>query len=101
MEKPLADLRSELDKLGFGRLEGVSEPEDHVAALCETMALIISENRLSFNESKNFFQTYLGSWIGKFFADLEQASSADFFKAVGDLGSEFIGIEQAYYAMLA
>ena len=101
MEKPLANLRGELEQLGIGRAEGVSEPEDHAAALCETMALIISENRLSFERSKNFFETYLGSWLGKFFADLVQASSADFFKVVGDLGIEFIGVEKQYYEMLA
>ena len=99
MEKPLADLRNELRRLGITRMEGVSEPEDHVSALCETMALILSENRLSFNESKNFFAAFLGSWLEKFFRDLENASSADFFRSVGGLGSGFIGIEKAYYAM--
>ena len=34
-EKPLADLRAKMRSLGIKRKQGVSEPEDHLGALCE------------------------------------------------------------------
>ena len=37
-DRPLADLRGELRRLGIERAPGVSEPEDHIAFLCETLA---------------------------------------------------------------
>src|SRR5260370_10592600 len=40
-EKPLAELRETLGRLGIARAAEVKEPEDHVAALCEVMAALI------------------------------------------------------------
>ena len=99
MEKVLASLRNELQKLGFELQEGVSEPEDHVAALCETMGMIISESGLSLEEQSAFFQTYIASWMGPFFAELSDAESADFYRAVARLGQQFLEIESQYLSM--
>lgn len=43
MDKPLALLRQDLMQLGFEREENVKEPEDHVAALCEVMSVLLLE----------------------------------------------------------
>lgn len=101
MEKPLADLRRDLSGLGYGRRQEVSEPEDHIAALCEVMSLLIGERRLQFAAPQRFFDAYIGNWAGRFFHDLEQAQSAGFYRVVGRLGTEFIGIEQQYFSMPA
>src|SRR5438874_9317973 len=37
-ERPLARLREDLKRIGIARAEGVAEPEDHAAILCEIMA---------------------------------------------------------------
>ena len=99
MEKPLADLRCELAELGYGRRQDVAEPEDHIAALCELMSLLIVERRLAFGDLQRFYERYIGVWAGRFFGDLEQAQSADFYRVVGRLGSAFQGIEKQYYSM--
>ena len=99
MEKPLAQLRAELRDLGFTRQEGVAEPEDHAAALCEVMAMTIMENRLSFPEQSEFFAKHLGSWLPRFFQDLEQADAAVFYAAVGGFGARLMAVEQQYFAM--
>lgn len=101
MEKVLASLRNDLKALGFELQEGVSEPEDHVAALCETMGMIISESGLSYEEQSDFFRTYLASWMMDFFADLREAESAVFYKAVAQLGQQFMGVESQYLSMPA
>jgi TorA maturation chaperone TorD len=100
MEKLLASLRDELAVLGFERRDGVSAPEDHVAALCEVMGMIICESELSLKQTA-FFETYLDSWMGRFFVDLEEAETAVFYKAVGRLGQQFLELERQYFSLSA
>jgi TorA maturation chaperone TorD len=101
MEQPLAELRKDLAQLGFARQQDVAEPEDHAAAVCETMSLILAESALSFAEQQAFFERHLGSWLLQFFMDLEQAEQADFYCTVARLGQTFMKIEQRYFAMPA
>ena len=98
MEKLLASLRDELAVLGFEREDGVSEPEDHVAALCEVMGMIICDSELSLRQT-DFFATYLEPWMGRFFVDLEEAETAVFYKAVGRLGQQFLDVERQYFSL--
>ncbi len=99
LEKPLANLRQDLAKLGFERQSAVSEPEDHAAAICEVMGMIVSESVLSFEQQQAFFESYLKPWLNQFFRDLTQAETADFYKSVGNLGQCFMEIETRYFAM--
>jgi len=101
MEQPLAELRNDLKRLGFARREGVGEPEDHAAALCEVMAMIISENVLSFAHQQDFFEQHLRSWLPQFLVDLSRAEQADFYRTVGRTGQAFMNIEQQYFSMPA
>lgn len=100
MERILASLRQDLRHLGIKRCDKVKEPEDHVAAICETMGMIISDSPLSFKQS-DFFERYIGNWMDRFFADLESAETADFYRVVGRLGGYFIGIEKEYFSLPA
>ena len=98
MEKPLSDLRDDLNRLGFERNESVLEPEDHAAALCEVVSLMITENT-DLAVQNDFFQTHMASWMGRFFKDLTDARSAIFYKALGRFGSAFIAFESDYFSM--
>ena len=94
MEQPLAQLRGDLRELGIERQPGVHEPEDHAAALCDTMALLITADQpASLEHQHDFFARHLEPWIPRFFRDLQQAQSARFYRAVGQLGELFIGVE--------
>jgi len=94
MERPLAQLRSDLRALGIERQPGVTEPEDHAAALCDTMALLIDGgDPLPLEQQHDFFARHLEPWLGQFFRDLQKAPSARFYRAVGQLGEQFIGVE--------
>ena len=95
MDKPLAKLRYDLDILGVEREAGVSEPEDHVAALCEVMALLIGQGA-PLARQQQFFRDHMASWLGRCFADIENAPSAQFYKAVGQLGQHFAELEKRY-----
>jgi TorA maturation chaperone TorD len=98
MEKPLSDLRDDLVRLGFERNEAVVEPEDHAAALCEVISLMITDNT-ELAVQRHFFQTHMASWMGRFFKDLTDARSAIFYKALGRFGSAFIAFENDYFSM--
>jgi TorA maturation chaperone TorD len=101
MDQPLAVLRATLAELGFQRQEGVCEPEDHAAALCETMAMIIeNSDEIGFERQRTFFDDHMAPWMGRFFADLKGAQSARFYRAVGELGERFVVMEQQYFSML-
>lgn len=100
MDQPLAVLRRDLAELGFERQANVKEPEDHVAALLETMGLLIGDGDTSVNVQRRFFQSHMGPWMKTFFLDLQKASSARFYRAVGQFGDQFIEFEQKYLTML-
>ena len=99
-ERPLARLRAELADLGIERVEGQSEPEDHAAILCEIMAgLIAGEFAVPMERQQYFFDRHLAPWIRRFFADLEAAKAADYYRPVGVIGRVFIGIETQAFAL--
>jgi TorA maturation chaperone TorD len=102
-EKPLARLRSEMSRLGIERRNDVSEPEDHIAAVCEMMAGLISgdfNEALSLEEQKKFFQAHVASWAKHFFTDLEGARSSVFYACIGQLGAAFMDVEEQAFAMV-
>lgn len=97
MEQPLARLRDELRMLGFERQEGVKEPEDHAAAICDVMAMInTGDEPASLEEQAGFFDRHISPWMGRFFRDMQTAPSARFYRAVGQLGEQFIEVEKRY-----
>jgi TorA maturation chaperone TorD len=95
-ERPLADLRGDLARLGVERAEGVAEPEDHIAFLCETYAgLIVGAFPADPEEASAFFARHIRPWAARMFADLEKAEAAKFYRAVGRLGRLAVEIEAA------
>lgn len=100
MEKPLAVLRSDLEKLGIERQSGVAESEDHVAALCDAMALIIQHSdEIPFSTQQTFFNDHLAPWVGQFFNDMQNAKAAHFYRSVGFFGESFFDFEQQLLGM--
>jgi TorA maturation chaperone TorD len=50
---------------------------------------------------RELFEAHLAPWIGRFFADLERAEAADFYRRVGTLGRTLIEIESDAFALPA
>ncbi len=98
MEEPLVALRADLSRLGFEVSPDVREPEDHAAALLETMYLLL-QGGLDYAEQKQFYSRHLAPWLGKFFQDLSANQSSNFYQRVGDLGSAFMKLEQEYFVI--
>jgi TorA maturation chaperone TorD len=101
-ERPLARLRADLAKLGIERSPGQAEPEDHAAILCEIMAGLASRRfSTPSGAERTLFEDHLAPWIGRFFADLERAEAADFYRRIGTLGRVFMEIETEAFALPA
>ena len=93
-ERPLARLREDLASMGIGRAEGVIEPEDHAAFLCEIMSGLASRRLPAPPDSdRTIFDKHMAPWIGRFFIDLEHAEAADFYRRLGTLGRVFMDVE--------
>lgn len=103
-EKPLASLRADMARLGIARADTVKEPEDHIAALCEMMAGLITGAfgaPLDLAAQRAFFDRHLAQWAPVFFEDLERAQAAWLYAPVGTLGRLFMGIERTAFMMEA
>ena len=100
MEKPLAHLRQRLLELGFEQQEDVHEPEDHVAALCEVMSQLILDADTDFETERDFYESFMGNWMKRFFNDLQETETSGFYRAVGQLGEAFLDIENRYFSMM-
>lgn len=101
-EKPLAKLRSEMQRLGIARKDSVSEPEDHIGSLMEMMAGLITGrygDPASIETQRAFFMTHIDPWAEHFFKDLEAATSSRFYQPLGRIGQLFIEIERGAFAM--
>lgn len=101
-EKPLAALRSDMERLGIARPDSVKEPEDHIAAVLDMMAGLITG---AFGEpadialQKEFFDRHVGSWAKHFFRDLEAAKASTLYATLGTVGRVFMDIEEIAFAM--
>jgi TorA maturation chaperone TorD len=99
-ERPLARVRGDLGELGIERAEGLFEPEDHIAFLCEVMSgLAAGRFDTEPGADRRFFERHLKPWAPRFFADLEVARFAKFYRPVATVGRLFMEIEAEAFAM--
>lgn len=103
-EKPLARLRQDMARLGIARAEDSHDPEDHIASVCEIMAGLIEGSfgdPAALSEQADIFDRHVAPWTPQFFADLENAKAASFYRPVGTLGRIFMNIETTAFKMAA
>jgi TorA maturation chaperone TorD len=99
-ETPLAALRGELAALGLGRRRQAGEPEDHIAALCETMRHLIVEQRRPLEEQRDFYDRWLAPNVDALCAAIEASEHASFYRVLARLAKAFFSLEQAAFEML-
>jgi TorA maturation chaperone TorD len=99
-ERPLARLREDLSNIGVARADDIAEPEDHAGILCEIMAGLCSGAWPAPKDSDRVvFEKHMAPWMGRFFADVERAEAADFYRSVGLLGRTLIALETEAFAL--
>ena len=101
-EEPLAELRDDLAALGLGRRPGVTETEDHIAALAEVMRHLVltGPDEAGLARQRQFFSRHIAPWYAQFAGALAAAPGADFYAKVGSLLAAFMDIEREAFDML-
>jgi TorA maturation chaperone TorD len=99
-ERPLAELRGDLARLGVARAAGRHEPEDHIALLFEVMAEMAAGHLpAGLDAQAAFFARHIAPWAGQFFDDLAVAPSADFYRPLAEVGRLIVDIENRAFAL--
>lgn len=101
-ERPLADLRGDLARLGVARAEGRHEPEDHIALLFEVMAdMAAGQIDADAQTQSAFFARHIAPWAAQFFDDLAIAPSANFYRPLAEIGRLLTDIEARAFSLAA
>ena len=102
-EKPLAELRHELHRLGLGRVQAMTETEDHIAYLCEVMRYLIAGDDVALSNlatQQRFFDGQLRPWADTLWDQIVQHPRADFYRALALFGKAFFAVEAQAFDML-
>jgi len=103
MDHPRVMLRADLAALGLAPREGVHEPEDHFAALFETMRILVAggsgREPAQVDEQKRFFESHVKHGAAKFLAATRLALDANYYAMVAALGEAFMAIENESFSL--
>ncbi len=103
MEKPLAQLRDDLARMGFTRNAEVRESEDHLAAVCDVMRALIlgdlSAGSADIESQKAFFEKHMKPWIFKCCAAIQVYEKSNYYKRVANFAEQFFEMESQAFEM--
>lgn len=100
-DAPLVAVRADLAALGLSRLQSTNEAEDHVAALTESMRLLISGGSSATPApvavQKRFFTRHIGPWYQSLAQQIESTEGANFYAVVAALMKTFLDTESSQF----
>jgi TorA maturation chaperone TorD len=102
-DKPLAELRAELQQLGLTRHEGRYETEDHVAFLFEVMRYLIAGDDAAvcnLERQRRFFRGQLQSWVEGLCDAVLAHPRAHTWRAVAQFTRQFMQVETQGFDLL-
>lgn len=102
-EPPLVAVRAELARLGLGRQGGSALYEDHLAALCETMRILVAGAGVrppeSISTQRAFFERRIAPWVQECCAAICDCPVASFYLHVAQFTSLFMALERDSFAI--
>ena len=103
METPLAEVRDTFATLGFSRLESQTVVEDHLAALCEVMRLLIvgadGVDPAPLSVQRKFFSLHIDPWFDLCCGAIAKSPLANFYGVVAQFASSFLLVERDGFAI--
>jgi TorA maturation chaperone TorD len=97
----LVDVRASLARLALARKPGVSMYEDHLAAVCEIMRVLIvgapgasGAPPRSVAEQREFFGMHIGPWVFACCAAITACPIANYYRRVAEFTQFFMAIER-------
>ena len=102
MEEPVVELRHDLAELGLGRRLGITESEDHIAALCDVMRhlIVTGPDAAGLARQQLFFTRHIAPWFEALCDALEGAPEARFYPRTAALVRAYFEIERLAFDML-
>ena len=94
---PLVDIRGYLAAHQLARREEASEPEDHIAALCDVMRHLVASADVA--AQREFFEKYLSPASGPLCNAVIQCERAGFYGHVARFAKMFFALEHSAYEM--
>jgi TorA maturation chaperone TorD len=104
-EKPLAQLREDLAKLGLGRDPAtMSDTEDHVSYVFETMRYLVAGDDVSVSnltQQSRFFAAHVQTWVPALCDAIEAHPQARFYAVLAGLTRAFVSVEAQGFDLMA
>jgi TorA maturation chaperone TorD len=98
MEKPLAELRGSLAELGLARRPGADVLEDQLAALCETMRILIAgegeREPATVAVQRAFFERHIASWVFDCCNAIRDCPLANYYRRVAEFTIVLMTVER-------
>jgi TorA maturation chaperone TorD len=102
-ERPLAQLRADLQKLGLTRDVEHAETEDHVAYLFEVMRYLIAGDdaaTCNLEQQRRFFRAHLQPWVAQLCDAVDAQPRATVWRALAALTRTFTQVETQAFDLL-
>jgi TorA maturation chaperone TorD len=103
-EKPLAQLRTDLEALGLTRdATTMSETEDHVSYVFEVMRFLVAGDDVAVSnltQQAKFFGNHVQTWLPAFCDAVQANPRARFFGALAELARAFVSVESQGFDMM-
>lgn len=102
-ERPLAQLRDDLARLGLTRDDTRGETEDHIAYLCEVMRYLIAGDEIeicNLEQQRRFFRAHLQPWAGRLYEAVSAHPRAQVWRALAQFTQAFIDVETQGFDLL-
>jgi TorA maturation chaperone TorD len=94
-ERPLAELRAFLAAAGLARREDAGRTEDHLASLCEVMALLVeSDDPALSDRQRELFERFLSPWHGRLAQAVDACEAARWYRPAAALATTFLEVER-------
>lgn len=103
-DKPLAQLRGDLAKLGLARDETVGETEDHIACLFEVMRYLIAGEDVAvanLTQQQAFFAAHIQPWLADMCEAVSAHPRAGFYGALARFTQAFAQVEAQGFDLLS
>ncbi|QFZ86804.1 molecular chaperone [Variovorax paradoxus] len=102
-DKPLVQLRNDLDRLGLARTETTYETEDHIACLFEVMRYLIAGEDVAvanLTQQQALFSRHIQPWLPALCDAVSQHPQARFYAALAVFTRAFGDVEAQAFDML-
>ncbi|MEZ5644358.1 MAG: molecular chaperone TorD family protein [Burkholderiaceae bacterium] len=103
-EKPLAQLRGDLARLGLSRDASMPETEDHIAYLCEVMRYLIAGDDVevsNLTQQQAFFNAHVQPWADRMCEAITAHPRARFYAALAAFTTAFVSVETQGFDLMA